>query len=417
MGASVGPPASSLFLEVGAVLKNVLGLVMVCGAVASLATSCSATDGSTLEDDGNSGNGAGSNTGGSTGSFGSGGNSGSGGFEGCGEATFGNEIPGAMLIVLDTSGSMSDNDKYGATATAINAMINTAAPSTEMGLLAYPEGNFDDFALVGCINEAFINGVVSPQCQAVLDDSGCQDVALQPHVAIAPLQQSGGPINSWLSQNGPTGNTPTRHALINAYNVLASYQTQGQKFALLMTDGVPTVHTPAMPPLPDMAANCGTMADIESEVLNASQNGIATFVIGAPGSEGAAAFLSQLAVNGNTPKDPNCSPGAGDCHYQIGSANFQQELEQVLSTIAGVISDCIFDLPQGEEVDPNLVNVTIDTPNGPVDIYKDPTHQDGWDYTDGSQTKIQLFGPACELYKQQQGTQITIILGCPTNLK
>jgi hypothetical protein len=344
--------------------------------------------------------------------------SGSGGFEGCGEATFGNEIPGSLLIILDTSGSMSDNNKYGATESAINAMITGATPTTEMGLLGYPEGNFNDAQLTTCLTDYLINMNVTAQCQAVFDDSGCTDVAMQPHVGIAPVAQSGGQISSWLSQNGPGGNTPTLWALKNGYAILNDYQGPGQKFALLMTDGEPTLYTPAMPGFtPEMAKDCGTLPDIEGEVAAASQNGIATFVIGAPGSEGAATFLSQLAVNGNTPKDPNCSPGAGNCHYQIGSANFQQELEQVLGDIAGVISDCIFELPQGEEVDPNFVNVTIDTANGPVDIYKDPTHQDGWDYTDDTQTKIQLYGPACELYKESQGNEITIILGCPTELK
>jgi len=92
-------------------------------------------------------------------------------------------------------------------------------------------------------------------------------------------------------------------------------------------------------------------------------------------------------------------------------------LEDVLQTIAGQIADCVFELPSGEEVDPNLVNVVIETPEGPVEIYKDPSHQDGWDYTDGSQTHIQLHGPACELYKQQKGNTISIVLGCESVLK
>ena len=89
----------------------------------------------------------------------------------------------------------------------------------------------------------------------------------------------------------------------------------------------------------------------------------------------------------------------------------------MLGTIAGVIADCIFDVPEGEDVDPNLVNVTIETANGPVEVYKDPSHQDGWDYTDASQSKIQLYGPACDMYKAEQGTTITIILGCETVIK
>ncbi len=164
---------------------------------------------------------------------------------------------------------------------------------------------------------------------------------------------------------------------------------------------------------------CGAYADIEAEVSAAANDASAvnTFVIGAPGSESASTLLSQLALNGNTPRSPGCSVAAGDCHYQIGSANFEQELAAALQAIAGQISDCIFELPVNEDTDPNLVNVTIDTPNGTEKIYKDVSHQDGWDYTDSTQTKIQLFGPACELYKGTPGNTVSIILGCPTEVK
>ncbi|MBW2458356.1 MAG: VWA domain-containing protein, partial [Deltaproteobacteria bacterium] len=288
----------------------------------------------------------------------------------------------------------------------------SASPTLEMGLLAFPEGDFDDFALTGCLlNPA------GPNCPAILADGGCNDVATAPHVAIAPLSQNGAAINSWLNQNSATGNTPTWGALKKGYAILLAHQALGQRFALLMTDGEPTLYTPPFGGFPEMFNDCGLEADIENEVLAAANSGITTFVIGSPGSEGAATFLSQLAVNGGTPKDPNCTPGAGNCHYQIGTTNFQQELEAVLQEIAGVISDCIFDVPQGEDIDPNLVNIVIETPSGPVQIYKDPTHQNGWDYTDPTMTKIQLFGPACDLYKEQTGNTITIILGCKTVLR
>jgi hypothetical protein len=404
MGAQVDSLARAMS---GYTRFGALGAVLVLAIVA-----CSAT-GSELE--GNSqGTGATMGFGGGVGVGGSGASSFNG--EECGKATYGNEVPGSLLVVMDKSGSMSDSaggsTKYNATAQALGAMMAAASDSTEMGLLAYPEGNFDDAALAGCL--------INPQgvgCAAILDDSGCTDVATAAHVPIQALSSAEPAINAYLASESPGGNTPTRHALVNGYAILAAHTGLGQRYALLMTDGEPTVHQPPFGPFPETAKNCGSQMDIETEVAGASQNGIATFVIGSPGSEGAATFLSQLAINGNTKKDPACSAAAGNCHYQIGSGNFQQELADVLQQIAGVIADCIFDIPSGEDVDPNLVNITIETANGPVEIYKDPTHQDGWDYTDSSQTKIQLYGPACALYKQQQGNVITIILGCETVLK
>ncbi len=380
------------------------------------ALSCSATG----DGDGTGGAGTSSSgTGGfNTGGFGIGGGDGGFNAEKCGESTFGNEVPGSLLVVLDKSGSMSDPpdggsaSKWSSTVAAINTMVMTASPTLEMGLLAFPEGDFDSFALSGCLMNP-----AGPNCPAILADGGCNDVASTPHVAIGPLSQNGAAIDSWLNQNSATGNTPTWGALKKGYAILLAHPALGQRFALLMTDGEPILYTPPFGGFPEMFNDCGGEADIENEVLTAANSGITTFVIGSPGSEGAATFLSQLAVNGGTAKDPNCSPGAGNCHYQIGTTNFQQELELVLQEIAGVIADCIFDVPQGEDIDPNLVNIIIETSGGPVQIYRDPTHLDGWDYTDTTMTQIQLFGPACDLYKAQTGNTITIILGCKTVLR
>ncbi len=385
----------------------------------TLIFNCSATNSSELED-GTNNNGTGASSSGNSNLGGSLGQGGQGGFTGeeCGKSTFGNEVPGSLLIILDRSGSMSEEaggqSKWSGTKAGINAMTSAASPELETGLLPFPLGNFDDAALLNCIFNP-----QAPGCAQVLADGGCTDVATSPAVNIAPLVQSAGAISGWLGSNDPNGNTPTLYALKNGYEILKQHPAKGQRFALLITDGEPTVYTPPFGGLPAMNDMCGSQADIESEVLKAATAApaINTFVIGSPGSEGAASFLSQLALNGNTAKDPNCTPSAGNCHYQIGSANYQQELKEVLEKIAGTISDCIFELPEGEDIDPNLVNVTIETDNGTVTIYKDPAHQDGWDYTDGTQTKIQLFGPACDLYKAQKGNSITIILGCESVLK
>jgi hypothetical protein len=93
--------------------------------------------------DGSGGSGASSS---GTGAFGSGGTFGVGGEGGfsadkCGESTFGNEVPGSLLIVLDKSGSMSDppeggsTTKWSSTVAAINSMVISASPTLEVGLL------------------------------------------------------------------------------------------------------------------------------------------------------------------------------------------------------------------------------------------------------------------------------------------
>ncbi len=397
-------------------VHRILGLGFLA---VGLAAACSATSKSELEEGSGSGQGANGTTS-STASLGVGGTTSSGFGEECGKTTFGNQVPGALLVVFDQSGSMEDPPSMGGTSKwhssvlAMKAMVNAADPALEIGLLPFPAGKFDSSKLALCLLNA-----AAPGCPELLADAGCSDVSTTPDVPIAPLQQNAPALVSWLDQNSPNGGTPTLFALKHGYDIVRDYPAKGQRFVLLVTDGEPNVATPAMFPFPAMSTLCGSEADIEKTALDAFNGtpSVATFVIGSPGSEGGKDFLSRVAQNGGTAKDPACSPAAGNCHYQIGTADFEKELADVLSQIAGVVSDCIFDMPEGEDIDPNLVNVTIETGDGPKQVFKDPSHVDGWDYSDGAQSQIKLYGPACELYKAQEGNTITIVLGCETILK
>lgn len=347
---------------------------------------------------------------------------GSGSFDGesCGETTFGNAVPASLLIVLDKSGSMSGGEgqpnKWPPTVAAVTQLTQSAPQELKVGLTPFPAGdcNWDAAA---CID------FNSPSCQAALADGCCQDVSPAPAVPVQPLSTSGPQIVSWLNGNGPGGGTPTLWALKRGYDVMKTLTTPGERFVLLVTDGDPNVHTPAQTvgpiTVPESNIECKTTTDIVAEAAAAATSDppVKTYVIGSPGvTDNGMRFLSDVATAGLT-APAGCSPAAGDCHFQIGTGNFQADLQAALELIAGQISDCVFALPEGEDVDPDLVNVVIDTPDGPVSIYRDPTHVDGWDYTDASQTKIQLFGPACALYQSLAGNTITIVLGCETVLK
>jgi len=388
---------------------------------AALLAACSASNSSKFsgssESTANSGTGATLSTGSSLGS----GDSSTGAEMQCGKSTFGNEIPGTLLLLLDKSGSMGDPpngnsgaSKWSSTVAAVKAMLKAASPTLQVGLLPFPAGKFNDQAASLCLLNPAAQG-----CPALLADMGCKDVDAEPVVPVVPLLEKGPAIVSWLDQNDPGGGTPTLYALKNAYAYMKTVKTPGQRFVLLITDGEPNTSQPAFFPLPAMQLDCGELPMMEKETADAANGSpsVHTFVIGSPGSEGANDFLSQLALNGQTPKSAGCSAAAGDCHYQIGTANFEKELADVLGKIAGSVSDCVFEMPDGQDVDPNLVNVTVETPSGPIEVLKDSSHADGWDYTDASKSKIQLFGPSCDTYKAAKGTKITIILGCESKLK
>ncbi|WP_231511028.1 vWA domain-containing protein [Chondromyces apiculatus] len=343
-------------------------------------------------------------------------NGGSFGGEVCGASTFANLVPASILVLLDKSGSMSGGDgepnKWNPTRQALIAMMNGADNELSMGLLPFPKGDFNDNAAALC----FLNPAAAG-CAELIADGGCQDVAVNPAVGVAPLHDSREQITSWLNGASPKGNTPTLVALQRAYQMMRNVNAFGERYVLLMTDGEPTLALQNVPGIPPANLECKTEADIEAEALAAANGSppVKTFVIGAPGSEGASDLLSQIAINGQTQRSPTCSAAAGDCHYQIGTSGFQQELEAVLNEIAGKVSDCVFEIPQGTaEVDPTLVNVVLETASGTTETYRDTSHQSGWDYTDASQTKIQLHGETCEAYQAEEGAKVNIILGCKT---
>jgi hypothetical protein len=284
-----------------------------------------------------------------------------------------------------------------------------------VGLLPYPAGEFAWDGIASCTFD-----MSSPQCQEYFADGGCTDVATEPVVAGAPLGATQGQISSWLNNNGPEGGTPTKVALENGYAIMQNLAADGERYVLLITDGEPTTAAPPMGPFPAMNVPCGQLADIEAAALAAAQGtpAVKTFVIGSPGSEGAGQFLSTVAQNGQTAKSPACSPAASDCHYQIGQANFEADLQAALDAIAGAVQDCVFKIPEGtEEVDPGKVNVVVATSAGDESVYKDTSHADGWDYTDGTMTAIRLYGPACEAYQAEEGAAVSIVLGCETIVK
>jgi len=77
----------------------------------------------------------------------------------------------------------------------------------------------------------------------------------------------------------------------------------------------------------------------------------------------------------------------------------------------------VFAIPDGQNADPDYVNVEVDLGGAVAQLYKDSAHADGWDYTDSSHTKVQLFGPSCDKFKASADAKVSLILGCKTIAK
>jgi hypothetical protein len=210
-----------------------------------------------------------------------------------------------------------------------------------------------------------------------------------------------------------------------------SLKRDGDKYVLLMTDGDPSVHTERTQVAPNIAMPeafgvCKELADIMTAAQTAATTApqVKTFVVGSPGVKHFGA-MSQLAKAGGTARLPTCdiSDSCNDndncCYYQIGNSNFSADLQAVLTEIAGQLATCTFAIPAGEgDVDPDLVNVRYTVPGeDQTDLYKDASHQDGWDYTDDTHTKVEIYGEACDEIKKNTESEVTIILGCKTAVK
>lgn len=335
----------------------------------------------------------------------------------CAAATYtGKKIPASLLILLDRSASMAKNGKWTAAVSALQSALAKSDNDLPVGLLFYPEGKFDSSKLAGCTLNPAAAG-----CAEAFADSGCKDIRVTPDVPVDLLSKTRAAIASKLTSTGPEGDTtPTRWALKNSWAYMQTLAAKADRYVVLVTDGEPTTYQAKMTVgtfmIPESAIECKDKPTIEAEALAASSSTppVKTFVIGAPGSETAAPHLSKIALNGKTRRTPTCDPAKGECHYQIGSGSFEGDLTKALEEITGKIATCIFEMPLGTDVDPNRVNVTVDA----ADSLRDESHADGWDYTDGTKSRIEVFGPQCEQIKKNAGTVVVkILLGCKTRVK
>jgi hypothetical protein len=229
-------------------------------------------------------------------------------------------------------------------------------------------------------------------------------------------------LDTALQGEMPSGSTPTHDAYVYALEQLRANTLRGQKYVVLITDGIPTYGLNCMgtgmanqmPPI--------DTAPLVAESGTAMAGGIRTFVIGSPGSEGARMSLSQMASQGGTAR-ANCSDAGPEyCHFDMTtepdfSAALNAALGEVIADIPLTCEFAIPPAPAGMELDRSKVNVTYNDGDGSTtDLGRDTSgacSADGWDYTpDGSQ--IRLCGALCDQVKMDGNASITIVLGCAT---
>jgi hypothetical protein len=329
----------------------------------------------------------------------------------CAGETAGAEVsPTVLQLIVDTSGSMNDDapgrvrgSKWEATRGALLAAIDKMPASTGVGVVFYPNVDNDD-------DDDGQNACFDRQTEVplqILDDPG------------SPQRQQ---IRGALQNQNPRGGTPTHDAYAFAVQGLEAVNLPGTRFAVLITDGIPTFSLGCDDSGrgQDDAVDSGPLV---TEAGRSLSRDVRTFVIGSPGSEGARENLSRMAEAGGT-AIPGCShDGPVYCHFDMTETqDFATALAEALGQITGLALSCSYDIPSppnGGRLDPAKVNVLFQ-PAGEVPeiIGQSPSQgcSEGWQFSqDGSQ--VLLCGNTCQRVRDADQGSLTLQFGCATTIR
>lgn len=313
-------------------------------------------------------------------------------------------LPSFLQFLCDTSGSMNckptepptvgcnygdPQSKWVLTRSALESAVNTLPSGTSAGVITYPNADGAN---------CFSNKSAVPI--AALDDAQKQLIA------------------QVLDSTAPGGATPTEDAYLFAIQSFTAVVQDSNKYIVLITDGLPTIAKGCQG---DGYAAVPT-APLVTDAADAWAQGIRTFVIGSPGSEGFRADLSKMASAGGTAQ-PGCSDTGPDyCHLDLTTqADFGTAIADALNAIASQAISCVFNVPEPEDggkLDPNLVNV-IYTPSGEGPQYVPQNNavpcSSGWRYS-SDKKQIILCEDTCKTVQADHGATITIEFGCQTKV-
>jgi hypothetical protein len=365
---------------------------------------------------------------------------------GCATALYeAKQAPAAMLVLLDRSASMADQNKWTFAAQAtVQAIDQDIFDTMYLGLMASPSGTR-----------------MGPQCIFGLDVA-CQsppfpqiDLKLAGNLKSADAMGVRHDIKAWVTQNLPDNGqgdaSPLYDATQAAIISLQGWAMNGKRILFIVTDGTLSCcqfsNRAGFPDCNGCTHDWEHPNNLVTLLGNANKDPnkpVETFIVGVPGADTfdaqgcnyppyhMRAALSAIAFAGSPGNVPaNCtgktfaqnSPDpAVSCHVDLTQGNFNAAaIANKITEIRGKVLGCVFDLPttDGGMVDLNDVNVNYTVNGGAqIDLKKraDPMNQcvaEGcWDYT--VDNKVQLIGKACDDIKGQMNAQVKIVLGCPT---
>jgi len=301
-----------------------------------------------------------------------------------------------ILIVLDRSGSMNDDinnqmcrpdgggpggnqgcgaqSKWALMIPAITQVVTQTDVDVNWGLKFFPDSS------------ANMCNVNTTAAVPVAPGNGA--------AITAAIMAATGPTGGVVGFNG----TPTRSAAAGATTYLSTLTDMSPKFILLATDGLPTCAG-------DGGAGADDSAGAVSAIGAARTAGFPTFVVGiATGGTGTAdTTLSSMATAGGLPR------AATPAYYPVTNAT---ELAAAIRTLIGAAGTCTFQIGPNPTDDGSTsldrINVFGDT----TEITLDPSHTNGYDYTDATKMSIEVHGPLCAQIMSGEIKDVIVTFRC-----
>lgn len=313
-----------------------------------------------------------------------------------------------ILFVLDRSGSMqirlpNGGTRWTATRDTLFSLLEALpAMNTRASVMQFPQGDapVNSCCTINAQNQVACNCTSYPAPAKRCDPATYKAPAPMDldAAAIASIEQS---VNA--SSTAFYWGTPLAAAEAAAVGLQKASTNDGIKSIVLLTDGAPTsCDTTANP-----TANDPKLVVDAAKAGTAGAEKIRTFVIGvvdgANGNDARPDILAQVAEAGGTTR-----------FFSVSAAQLQKDLAGALDRIAREATDCTFDLPPATSTtDLEKVNVTIHGASGTSTVPRDLAQAEGWDFQNG-QTRIKLFGDACQKLKDDAAAKVNVVLGCKT---
>ncbi len=298
-----------------------------------------------------------------------------------------------ILLVLDASGSLNDDitnlscaagcgasSKWAVLTSTVNKVVQQTQGQVNWGLKVFATDN--------------VCGV-DPSVEIPIGPSNASPIAAA--------------ITTRTSANGGVANgsrTPIRAALAEGTAYLSTVDDTNRKFVLLATDGL--ANCPAM----GSSSNDDTAGAVAA-AAEALAAGVPVFVVGVA-TEGTVTngvdvswSLSQIASAGGRPR------AGTPKYYPAASAD---ELARTLNMLVVAASACVLPIgtpPPSAAGAPTITTVT--TTGVRAELPHDPSHTNGYDFTDASLGTIEIFGPVCERIRSGLIETLNVTYACESD--